>query len=151
ETFRQCCEAFERSRDNAALSSVGAELGESLYRQGRHDEAERWADLAETHAPPGDLVTQFTWRSLRAKLLAIAGDLAEAERVGAHALDLVRGTDALVATGDVLLDTAEVQLCAGRPDEATSALREALSLYERKGSTASAAAAKLQFDALVVA
>ena len=141
--FRFCCDTFERVRDEAGLSSVAAELGHVLFEQERHAEAARWAAVAEQHAPTGDLTAQFSWRSLRAKLLAVEGRPEPAEGLAQEALRIVESTDALTHHGDVLFDVALVRLHSGRRAEAGTHIEEALRLYERKENTASARRARL--------
>jgi tetratricopeptide (TPR) repeat protein len=136
--FRFCCETFERVRDEAGLSSAAAELGHVLFEQERHAEAARWAAIAEQRAPTGDLTAQFSWRALRAKLLAVDGRPEPAEGLAQEALRIVESTDALTHHGDVLVDLALVRLHSGRRLEAGTCIEEALQLYERKENTASA-------------
>jgi class 3 adenylate cyclase len=140
--FRSCCEAFERFGDAAALATVGAELGGILYEQGRVDEAREWSALAEREAPAGDVVAQFSWRSLKAVLLAHDGRLSEAEALATEALSLVMQTDALTDQGDVLLAVASVLGRAGRGEEAAERVEQAIDMYDRKQNAASARRAR---------
>jgi DNA-binding SARP family transcriptional activator len=149
--FRFCCETFERVRDEAGLSSAAAELGQVLFEQERHAEAAHWADVAEQHAPTGDLTAQFSWRALRAKLLAVEGLQERAGSLAQEALRIVESTDALTHHGDVLFDLALVRLYGGRRAEASTRIEEALGLYARKGNTASAHRAHLLQAELAVA
>ncbi len=48
-------------------------------------------------------------------------------------------SDELAQRGDALTDLAAVLARAGRPDEAATALRDAISLHERKGNVVAAA------------
>jgi DNA-binding SARP family transcriptional activator len=148
-SFRASCDLFERVGDWAALSSVGSALGQALFEQGRFEEANEWSRLAEDRAPPGDIVAQFSWRSLRAKLLARQGIPVDAEKLATAALRIVQKTDALVVHGDVLLDFAAVVRASDRPAEATEMIGTALALYRLKSSSASVTAAGLRFEGLV--
>ena len=136
-TFRRCCEAFERFGNSAALSTVAAEFGNSLCAEGRMDEAREWSTLSEQRAPAGDVIAQFSWRSLKARLLAHDGRLGEAEALAQEALSLVLKTDALTDQGDVLLDVATVLAAANRPVEAAKRVRQAIDAYDRKQNAAS--------------
>ena len=136
--FRACCETFERFDDSAALASVAAELGGSLYAQGRIEEAREWSALAERRAPAGDVIAQLSWRILKARLLAHDNRLADAEPLAMEALSLVMQTDALTHQGDVLLDVATVLTAAKRPREAAERVRQAIDVYDRKQNVASA-------------
>ena len=97
--FRSCCETFERIGDAAALASVAAELGGSLYAQGRIDEAREWSALAERRAPAGDVIAQLSWRILKARLLAHDSRLADAEPLAMEALSLVDADGCAYASG----------------------------------------------------
>jgi class 3 adenylate cyclase/tetratricopeptide (TPR) repeat protein len=136
--FRACCETLVRFDDSAALASVAAELGSSLSAQGRIDEAREWSALAERRAPAGDVTAQFSWRILKAKLLAHDNRLADAEPLALEALSLVMQTDALTHQGDVLLDIATVLTAAKRPGEAADRVRQAIDAYDRKQNVAAA-------------
>ena len=136
--LRTCCETFERFDDAAALASVAAELGASLYAQGRIDEAREWSALAERSAPPRDVIAQFSWRSLKATLLAHDRRSAESEPLAMEALSLAMQTDAPTYQGDVLLDVATVLTAAKRPAEAAERVRQAIDVYDRKQNVASA-------------
>ena len=116
--LEECCEIFERVHDAAGLSTVAAELAEALYAQDRNDEAEGWLELAQNRAASEDVSAQWSWRRTRAKLLARAGALAEAEAIAGEAVRIAERTDALSDHGVVLLDLAEVLHLAGRPAEA---------------------------------
>jgi DNA-binding SARP family transcriptional activator len=146
--FRECCETFERVNDETALATIAAGLGQTLYEQGRYAEAMDWSRLAEERCPRGDIIAQFSWRSLKGKLLAQQGAVTEGEELVSEALRIVENTDVLSGQGDVLLDLAEVLIGAGRSDAAAERIEEALELFERKGDTASARRAKTLFSDL---
>jgi class 3 adenylate cyclase/tetratricopeptide (TPR) repeat protein len=143
ETFRDCCETFERVHDEAALSSVGAELAQTLNDQGSPLEAARWAKLAEERAPVGDVIAQFSWRRLKARLLAQEARNDEADRLAREAVALADTTDALTERGETLLQHAHVLLLAGRIAEASDRAEAALELFDRKGDEASAGRARI--------
>ncbi len=141
-TLRECCETFERLRDQAALSSIAAELGQTLNDQDRTAEASEWANLAEEHAPVGDVISQVFWRRVRARLLAQEGRSHEAERLARQALELAERTDALMDWGETLLEYAHVLRLSERPVEASTRIEEALGLFGQKGDNASAQRAR---------
>ena len=148
--FRSCCETFERFGDAAALASVAADLGGTLYAQGRIDDARHWSAVSERRAPAGDLIAQFFWRSLKAVLLAHDRRLAEAEPLAMQALSLVMQTDGLTHQGDVLLDVATVLTTANRPVEAATRVRQAIDVYDRKQNAASVRNARARLAAAEV-
>jgi tetratricopeptide (TPR) repeat protein len=117
---------------------LAARLAEVLFRQGRQEEAERFVDRSEETAATDDLAAQIAWRTVRAKMLAAAGRLEDAEALARRAAALAAETDrsndraaACVALGEVLREQ-------GRPQEAKAAIREALALYQAKGNVVAA-------------
>ena len=149
--LRQCCETFERVRDRAGLSTLASELADTLYMQGRYDEAVSWIELAERSVPRDDLSAQYWRRRVRAKLLARTDSHDEAETIAMEAVGLAEGTDALNDRAVVMLDVAEVLRLAGRPGDAAGFVERARGLFERKGNVVSAADARSLLDELAVA
>jgi tetratricopeptide (TPR) repeat protein len=144
-------EAAERElRDSLeSLSGLGLEsrgatlalmLGRVLAMQERHDEAEDvmrpWADAHSWED------WSFVHPAMKATILARRGELDEAERLARDAATRSEQTDFLNWHGDVLLDLAEVLRAAGKPEEARTAVEQALALYEQKGNVVSANAAR---------
>jgi predicted ATPase/class 3 adenylate cyclase len=122
--------------EKAFVSSVAALLAEVLLSQGRHKEAERFINRSQETAAPDDLVAQIAWRTVRAKILAVAGRLEDAEALARRAVSLAGETDwsndhaaACIALGEVLSER-------GRPEEAEAAIRDALTIYKEKGNVA---------------
>jgi class 3 adenylate cyclase len=150
-SFREICGPLERVKDEAALSSVAADLGRTLCLQGRFDEARSWSLLAQEHAPSGDKLAQVDSRRLEAQLLVGEGLVEAGEEVMHKALRIIQTTDALVHQGDVLLDLAAALSSAHRYTEAAQRIEEALHLYERKGSVASARVAQSRRAEVAVA
>jgi tetratricopeptide (TPR) repeat protein len=149
--LRLSCETLERFNDWAGLSTSAADLAQALYAQDRREDAQAWAELAEARARSDDLSAQFSWRAVRAKLEAQAGDVERAADLGFEALRIVERTDALTQHGEVLLDLAEVLSLAGRTAEAEECIERALKLFARKGNVASAARAKALLGEIAVA
>lgn len=134
--LRPACERLEAMGELGYLASAAPQLLEALYRQGRFDEAlvlsDRWR--ADRLTAAEDLDAQVGWRAMRAKLLAHAGHLAEAEALAREADALCAGTEDLELRARALADLAEVLCLAGRPQESGAVLEEALRLHERKGN-----------------
>jgi tetratricopeptide (TPR) repeat protein len=80
-------------------------------------------------------MTQQTWRQTQALVHSARGQHADAERLAREAVDFSLLSDSPLYQGDALSDLAEVLEAAGRRDEATATLREALDCYERKPIT----------------
>ena len=85
------------------------------------------------------VVTEMLWRQTRATVLAHRGDHTPALRLARRAVELAEQADDLNAHGDALLDLGEVLALAGRRDEAAESLKQARTLYERKGNLVMAA------------
>ena len=117
-------------------------LAQALYALDRLDEADAWAGRAAELGASDDAWKEMLWRQVRAKVLARRGEHAEAERLAREAVAICDETDMLDAQGDVYADLGEVLLLAGKPDEAATALEQALERYERKGNVVSAQRAR---------
>ena len=91
---------------------------------------------------PDDVGAQFSWRAVKAKLIARSGAPTEALELAQEAARLADTTDASNQRARVLLDLAEVLSLAGSEKEATMRVRAALELFEQKGNTVEAAAAR---------
>ena len=140
--------AFATSRRCRARA---AELADALYAQARYDEADSWLQLAEKSAPGDDVHAQYSWRRVKAKLLAHTGSPGKSEELAVEAARLAGETDALNDYAVVLLDLAEVLRFADRPDEAAGYVEQAMDLFERKGNVVSTIAARSLLDELSVA
>jgi tetratricopeptide (TPR) repeat protein len=133
------------ARDLADLEAIG----ERYYRStiaGLHARARLALDdpdgafasavLSRTLADPDDSEAQILWRSAEAKVRAVRGEADDAITLATEAVQIAAETVDLVLHADALADLGEVLIKAGRHDDAGPPLREALALYERKGSTA---------------
>ena len=67
--LRRSHELLEEIGEKGYLSTTAAFLAESVYLQGRFDEAEQLTQVAERWAVPDDVVTQVLWRGTRGKIL----------------------------------------------------------------------------------
>jgi tetratricopeptide (TPR) repeat protein len=132
-------ETLGRMGEKLYLPTVAALLAQAVYAQGRYDEADELARVAEELAPEDDVDAQALWRCVRAKVAARKGTTAEAAQLARAAVDLLDEEDGPVMKADALSDLAEVLLLARRTPEARTALEQAASLYERKGNAVSAA------------
>jgi DNA-binding SARP family transcriptional activator len=132
----ESCGRLEAWGERAHLATQSAQLGEAVYRQGRYEEALRWAQLAGDCAATDDAGAQFLWRALRAKAVARRGDTREAEALSSEAVERAAQTDALTQHANVLLDRAEVLRLSGKDAPAGAATSEAMSLLEAKGNIA---------------
>jgi tetratricopeptide (TPR) repeat protein len=131
--LRESCEILERMNEKSYLSTVFANLGEAVYRQGRLDEAERYSTLSEELGSSDDLVNEASWRLLRAKVLAARGDLRGAEALARRAVEIAARSDYVETLAGAWLDLAGILGAAGDPG-AADAGRQALALFEQKGN-----------------
>jgi len=144
--LREGVALFEAAGEKGWLGTTAAVLGEVLWRQGKGEEAERYAMLSDRLAAPDDLASQWQWRVSQAKVLADRDRLSEAETLARAAVSLSDRTDWLMWRGDARMSLAYVLRKARRSGEATTALREALELYERKGDVADASKARAELE-----
>ena len=140
--LRRDYETLDRLGERNYISTVAAVLAEALYRQGRDDDADAFATRSAEIAAPDDVVTQFLWRRVRAKLRARQGATDDATNLANEAVELTRQSDDLIEQANALMDLAEVLTAAGSTGEADKARRRAIGLYDQKGDIASAAAAR---------
>ncbi|MBV9944763.1 MAG: AAA family ATPase [Solirubrobacterales bacterium] len=136
------CATFERSGDQARLSSAAAILARVLYAGGQYQRSGNYTRLAEAVASEDDIEPQIFWRGTRARILARAGQARLAEKLSDAAVALARETDFLLHYATVLSDRAEVMARLGRPDLAARDLDDALAVCDRKGIAASELAAR---------
>ena len=140
--LREGFEELEELGEVGYRASVAAFLSRVLHRQGRLDEAERFAAIAESTASEHDIWSQVLYRLTRARALADSNRPTEAEALAREALASVERTDLLDLHGDALLDLGFV-LRGRSPDESRSRIEQALSLYEQKGNLVSAERVRL--------
>jgi tetratricopeptide (TPR) repeat protein len=125
----------EELGERSWMPGKAGDLAEALYALDRLDEADAWAGRAaelDTRARAGK------WRQVKAKVLARRGEHAEGERLAREAVAIAEESDTLDQQGNAYADLAEVLALAGKPDEAASALEQALERYERKENLVSA-------------
>ncbi len=124
------------------LSTLVAILAESVFAQGRYDEAERLTQTSEESADTEDAYSQALWRSVRAKVLARRGELDDAERMAREAMAQADSTDFLHLRCHVYASAGDVLLQAGNPRDASTLLSEAVALADQKGSSVGAERAR---------
>jgi DNA-binding SARP family transcriptional activator len=141
-TLRKQCEYLERMQDRAHLAVRAAKLAETMYRQGRLDEAERWVAVSRSNAASDDQSAQLVLGPVEAKLLARKGVLAEGRKLAEQMVRLADSTDGLNRIAAARLALAEVLRAAEFSREADHVIEEAIRLLERKGNTVGAAQAR---------
>jgi class 3 adenylate cyclase/tetratricopeptide (TPR) repeat protein len=139
--LRRGYDVLEEIGERGVLARVAAALARALFEQGQDDEAGR---LAERSASLGsaDVAARISLEAVRARLLARRGDTEAAEALARDALRLAAATDDTNQHARVLLDLAHILELRGRNGEAAGAVRQAVSLFERKGNVVSAEVAR---------
>jgi ATP/maltotriose-dependent transcriptional regulator MalT len=139
---REGYEGLEQLGERGFRSTVACFLAQTLYAQGRLDEAEQFAVEGGGLATADDFVSQNRSRAIRAKVLARRGETDRAEELVREAVEIVARTDSYAEHGQTLLDQAEVLRLGGKLAESRSAVESAIVLFERKGATSPAARAR---------
>ena len=129
---REACERMEAMGHWSWLSTFAPMRGHSLYELGLDDEAYEWAEKGRALGADDDIATQVHWRRVEAKVLARRGETERGEALAREAVSLLERTDMLDEQADALLDLARVLDLAGRRDETTAVLADAIDRYERK-------------------
>ena len=132
--IRHGCELWEAAGERAYLSTFAGSLANTLAALGRLDEAEEWAGRSAELGGRDDLATQMLWRLAQARVHALRGEPAEAERLAREAISLMEGSDDAIFQPDAWVTLGDVLALGGKTDEAEEALEEALGRYERKGN-----------------
>jgi tetratricopeptide (TPR) repeat protein len=132
EFLKQAGETYRRSTIAALLSRV-------LRDQGRDSEALAFSKVAEEVTASDDVESRALWRSIRAPILARAGDITEAESLARSAVELSQQCDAPQMRADTLSELAAVLKTAQRFEEAHQTVEEAIAIYQAKGDVVSAA------------
>ena len=145
--FRESYDALTAIGDRAYVATRAAQLAEAVLLEGRPLEALEWSRIAEEQAGADDVPIQFSWRAVRARVLA-ADDPEGAEALARTAAELAESTDALAQRAKVALDLAEVLAAVGRAADARAAARQAVALFDEKGHTAGVQRASAALAAL---
>jgi tetratricopeptide (TPR) repeat protein len=142
--LRPAVDALHAVGERYMLSSATALLGETRFRLGDLDEAMTLSLRSEEASDPGDHIAEMQWRQLRANVLAVTGDLDEAERLSVEACRIAREEflGGSHIAGDTFLGRSFVLERAGRLAEAADEADEALAQYQAKGDVTSASKAE---------
>jgi DNA-binding SARP family transcriptional activator len=134
-------QVFAEIHDRWFQTVVEVELLRPMYEQGRYDEvAGMIRDLGKRMASFPEFRIKLS--GIRALLLARAGENEAAEILAREAVALANECESLLWQAQALLDLAVVLNGVGQSAEALLRATEAIELCERKGSIASAAAAR---------
>jgi DNA-binding SARP family transcriptional activator len=146
-------EALERSYavlrehgDRSYLPTRAARLAGILAQRGERESARRLLDEAKSTSTPDDILTEWLWRVAESRLMMQSDESEGAERLARDAIAILDETDTLNYQADCRVALADVLVAAGRADEAETALREALPLYERKGNAVASGRTRARLD-----
>ena len=137
--LRWAIERLDKMGERIDRPGIAAQLAEALYRQGRYEDAEQFAKIAEEGAHAARVRYRF---AVGAKLRAKRGELSAAEGEAHRVVALAGADDNLTSGGHALMDLAEILRMSGKRMEARLQVESALRLYEQKGNTVSTAAAR---------
>jgi class 3 adenylate cyclase/tetratricopeptide (TPR) repeat protein len=146
--LRLSYETLHEMGEKAFLSTVAADLADTVLAQGRDREAEQLTGESELLAVEEDVESQVRWRLTRAKVLAARGEVEAGEALAADAVRRASATECPNLHAAALMALAEVATVRGRAAAASSAIAQAHGLYLSKGNTVSAAGAEAQLAKL---
>ena len=146
--WRRAYQRLEGLGEKGNLSTIAAYLAEAVYQQDHLDEAEQLTEVSESMTFPDDVTSQIAWRTVRAKVATRKGDVDLGETLAADAVARAATTDWPHLRGGAIEALAEVRVASGRTEEAEALDREALGLYEAKGSVAAADVLRARFSEL---
>lgn len=127
------CPACGRESAPDAAFCAGCGVARILLDQGRNDEAALVVQALDDRFGPAYRFSRAPGRSIGGVLAARRGDPVEALRRSDEAIALTRPMDFVMLQADVGLDRAEIDLLAGRLDEARLAADAALEQFTQKG------------------
>ena len=139
---------LERIGERDRLATTAALLARVLYAEGRYADSGRYADITAQTAARDDVVSQVLASGARGKVLARAGQALDAEELVNRAVALANETDFLMLRADALTDRADVLAMLNRHGDAALDLRLGIELYDAKGISVSAEAARASLRAL---
>ena len=117
-----------------------------LWRQGKHEEAERYALHSDRLAAPDDWMSQWQWRAAQAKGACRSRRAVGSRDSRPEAVSVIDQTDYIKSRGGARMSLAYVLRRAGSAQDAATVLREALELFERKGDVADASKARAELE-----
>jgi tetratricopeptide (TPR) repeat protein len=146
--FRAGFDVLNESAETGYIASVRGLLAQALLEQGRNEEALRIAEETRRMSAPDDFEPHARASAVRARALALAGDLGGADGAIAEAEDIATPTEYLPLRIFVALARAEVEHAAGRREGEREALEEAVRLSALKGDVVTGEAARAWLAAL---
>jgi tetratricopeptide (TPR) repeat protein len=141
-------EFLKRAGETYYMSTIAALLSRVMREMGRDHEAMVFSRIAEDATAVDDVESQALWRSIRAPILARAGQLPEAESLARSAVALANTTDALTMQATRRASSPRYLWLAGESAESRRSIDAAIAIYEAKGDVVSASRIKSRRDRL---
>jgi class 3 adenylate cyclase len=135
-------DTLEAIGERSWLATLAAILAESVYVQGRDDEAAEIARASAESAGAEDTYSQALSRGVKAKVLARGGDVSESERLARESVALADTTDFPHLRWHTRMSLCEVRRLAGREQDTQQILDEAVRIAEHTGNLVEAQAAR---------
>jgi class 3 adenylate cyclase/tetratricopeptide (TPR) repeat protein len=148
DALRSSMEVLEALGERAFYPTLCASLGECLQERGQVDEIPELCAKVRATTSPEDLVNFVYLHALEGALHAADGRFTDAEAEGRHALELADTTDYFFMRAWTRLLLAETFSRAGRGEESSSLVSEALTIEVAKGDVTLAARTRERMDAL---
>jgi predicted ATPase/class 3 adenylate cyclase len=131
--LREGYERLTAMGERGFLSTIAADLADALVDLGRLDEADAMCDVAEAAGANDDVSTQVRVRLVRGRLAAARGKMEAALAFAADALALADQGEYYDTRAVSRLVFAELNLDAGRVEEARARAQELLDLARARG------------------
>jgi class 3 adenylate cyclase/tetratricopeptide (TPR) repeat protein len=144
--WRRAYQALDGLGEKGNLSTIAAYLAEAVFTQGRDEEAAELTEISESLTSRDDVTSYISWRSVRAKVAARGGDGDRGEALAREAVSAAADTDWPHLRGGAFEALADVLLATGRAKDATKVCRQALELYDAKGSVTAANRLRARVD-----
>ncbi len=121
------------------LATLAALLSRVVRDQGRDAEALEFSEAAEAASGNDDIETQALWRSIRAPILARAGQHENAMQLAQTAVEYALKTELSTLHADTRAELAHVLTLCDKRREARQMIDQAIVVYDAKGDKVSAA------------
>jgi hypothetical protein len=145
DLLRASCDDLRTRGLTATLSTTAGYLGHALLDStGDPTEAESLCQESRRHTDPGDLTSEVLWRTLRARLLTLAGEPRSGLPYAQAAVEIASATDWPNITADALVVLAAVAAADRQFPESANALSRATHLYHLKRNLAGEQRARRQ-------
>jgi class 3 adenylate cyclase/tetratricopeptide (TPR) repeat protein len=134
DRLRTACRELSAAGEKGYLPTAATRLAQCLIDLGETDEAEEALHTAAETGAPDDVVTQVPLKAARARLLARAGALAEAESIAREAIREAEAVEYRDLVPSAHLALGDVLRLSGRLDEAAAEWGAMIDFVEARGN-----------------